>query len=258
VATTASPDLARSTVPVLWSVALSRLVLGALALVYALRWHAYTLDYGADPTDAPQLMVRSGPPWLSRGAGVVLLLAWAALEVVPRLEHGWRQTVRRRRLTGRLPVGPDLASPALAQVTGLAAGLVAVSAAVLLLARPLPEYFGDITTFGDVTSFPDLGLGLAIEGVGLALLAAGLLAVGSPVAVGRTLLAAAAAGVAAGLVTVGLLSTRLSGFGAGYVIGLVAAWVVVLLIVGGLAASPVWYRLRRGVARVLLRRPAPA
>ncbi|MEX5716839.1 hypothetical protein [Geodermatophilus maliterrae] len=240
---------------------LSRLVLSVLALVFAHLWHVPS--YTAVDTDTPQLMIRSGPDWLSQAAAVVLLVTWIGLEATTRLDPGWRQTVRRRRMMGRPPVTPDLASVPVAQVTGVAAGIAAVSAGLLLVAEPLPEYLGDLTYLSDPTYTYGLGSTLepgplvAIEIVTLTLLAVGLLAVGTPAAVGRTLLAAATAGLAAALVTAALVSPRLYGFTVQYVIWVVVVWVLVMLAVGGLAATPVWYRLRRRLVGLVRRRSRP-
>jgi len=254
-------------VSVLWSVSLSRLLLGVLASVLAVR--AQVPDYAAAYTEATadvfaELEVAPAARWQSRAAAVVLLVVWVGLEAVARLDPGWRRTVRRLRSTRRPLVGPALTSVPVAQVTGLAAGATAVSAALLLVAEPLPEYLGDLSLLADpalaeeVGSVLQLGPVVAIEVVTLGLLAAGLLVVGSPAAVGRTLTAAAGAGLAAGLVTVGIVNTGLYGFGVHYVIGVVLAWITALLLVGGLAVTPVCYRLRRWLTRVLLRRPDPA
>ena len=69
-ALTVSPDLARSTVPVLWSVTLSRLALSVLSLVLAVRAHVpdysafYASTYDTVITDST---TEPGPEWLSRG-----------------------------------------------------------------------------------------------------------------------------------------------------------------------------------------------
>jgi hypothetical protein len=58
--------------------------------------------------------------------------------------------------------------------------------------------------------------------------------------------------VAAGLVTVGLIGYRLIGFQLEHMLGLVLVWVLAMLVVGGLAATSAWHRLRHrlgGLAR---------
>jgi hypothetical protein len=256
-----SPDLARSTMPVLWSVTLSRLALSVLALVIAVRAHSpdytplYTTSDGL-PTPGTG-MVESGPEWLSRLAAAVLVVVWVGLEATTRLDPAWGQTVRRRRMLGRPPVGPDLATAALAQVTGMAAGVAAVSAGLLLVAQPLPEYFGDLTYLGDLPYPDELGAIVGVPVLALALLAAGVLVVGTPAAVGRTLLAAATAGLAAGLVTVGLLADRLIGFDVQHTVAVLLVWVLVVLAVAGLATTPLWYRLRQRLVALVRRRPHP-
>ncbi|WP_448640833.1 hypothetical protein [Geodermatophilus sp. URMC 63] len=94
-----------------------------------------------------------------------------------------------------------------------------------------------------------------VQLVALALLAAGLLAVGTPTAVGRTLLAAAA-GLATALVT-GLGSSWLYGSTVPSAPRGVAVRVLALVVVGGLAATPVRYRLRQWLVGVVRRRPRP-
>jgi hypothetical protein len=246
-----SSDLARSTVPVLWSVTLSRLVLSVLALVLAVRAQVpdYTALYATYSTTSytgtAPLAVEPGPEWLSRGAAIALVVVWVGVEATVRWDPGWRQSVRRQRMMALPPVSPDLASTSLAQVTGAAAGVAAVSAGLLLVAEPLPEYFGDLAYLDDPTYPLELAPLVGVQVVTFALLTAGVLAVGTPAAAGRTLLAAGTAGVAAGLVTVGLIGYRLIGFQLEHMLGLVLVWVLVMLVVGGLAATSVWNRLRQ-------------
>jgi hypothetical protein len=264
VALTVPSDLARSTVPVLWSVTLSRLALSVAALVLAVRTHVpdYTAVYSTTyatttPTGTPPLTVESGPEWVSRGAAIVLVVVWAGVEATVRWDPGWRQTVRRQRMMALPSVSPDLASTSLAQVTGAAAGIAAVSAGLLLVAEPLPEYFGDLAYLGDPTYPTDVGLLVGVQAVTFALLTAGVLAVGTPAAAGRTLLAGATAGVAAGLVTIGLIAYRLFGLQLEHMLGLVLVWMLVMLVVGGLAATPTWNRLRQRLGGLARRRRRP-
>jgi len=254
VASTTPHDLGAPTLPVLWSVALSRLALSIVALVVAVRWHVpfYTVTtYTTSPTT-----IEAGPEWLSRTAAAVLVVVWAALEATTRLDPAWRQTVRRRRMLGRPPVGPDLATPSLAQVTAVAAGVAAVSAGLLFVAKYLPEYLGGLTYRADAASLGDLGPIVGVQVVTLVLLAAGVLAVGTSAAVGRTLLAAAVAGLSAALVSVTLVVYGGIGFGFGleHLLGVLLVWVLVMLAVGGLAATPVWHRVRQRLVGPVRRR----
>jgi len=251
---TTSYDLARPTVPVLWSVALSRLALSILALVFTVRWQTrvYNSAYFTGLTTET-----SHAYSLSRAAAVVLLVVWIGLRLTTRLDPGWQQTVRRRRMLGRPSVGPDLATPSPTQVTGVAAGVAAVPAGLLLVAQPLPQYLSNLASLGDPSYATELDVIVRGQLMTLALLAAGVLAVGTPAAVGRTLLAAATAGLAAGLVTVGLIGYRLISPGVEQMLGVLLVWVLALLVVGGLAATSPWYRLRQRLAGLVRRRRRP-
>jgi hypothetical protein len=240
---TTSYDLARPTVPVLWSVALSRLALSILALVFTVRWQTRVYNSAAYVNGLTTEL--SYAYRLSRAAAIVLLLVWVGLRLTTRLDPGWQQTVRRRRMLGRPSIGPDLATPSLAQVTGVAAGVAAVPAGLLLVALPLPEYLSDLASLGQPDYATELGVIVRGQLMALALLAAGVLAVGTPAAVGRTLLAAATGGLAAGLVTVGLIGSRLISPGVEQMLGVLLVWVLAALAVGGLAATSPWYRLRQ-------------
>jgi hypothetical protein len=251
---TTSHDLARRTVPVLWSMVLSRLALSVLALLFTVRWQTLINEsiYLSSPTT-----VLSHAHWVSRAAAVVLLVIWFGLSLTTRLDPGWQQTVRRRRILGRPPVGPGLTTASLAQLTGVAAGFTAVSVGLLLVAEPLPEYLGSLTYLGDPAYPVDLGPVVRLQVATVAILAVGVLAVGTPAAVGRTLLLASTAGLAAGLVTIGLINYRLSGLRLEHMLGLVLIWVLAMLAVGGLAATSVWYRLRQRLVGLARRRRSP-
>jgi hypothetical protein len=188
-------------------------------------------------------------------AAAVLVVVWVGLEATSRLDPAWRQTVRRRQMLGRPPVGPDLASPSLTQVTAVAAGIAAVSAGLLFVAEPLPEYLGDLTSLGDATLVGDPGPIVGVQVIALALLAAGVLAVGTSAAVGRTLLAAAMAGLSTALITAPLIAFMVDGFGEEHLLAVVLLWVLVMLAVGGLAATSAWHRLRERLVGLVRRRP---
>ena len=229
-------SLEPSTVAVLWSVAVARLLLGGVALAEA-HGTVWTQDESALPVLVPAHAYGAAPPaWRSVALAVLVLLVHVALGLASRKDPGWRSLTHRRRLQAQHEGCPELVSPLLATASGVAIALAALGVG-LLLEGPAGPAAGTDGTGGGALATGEL--------TSLALIALGLLALGSAAAAGRTLLMTAGAAVT-GLTA--LVSAPSPTAGIGLFFG--------VLVVGAVAATPYWTRARARLGR-LLRRTAP-